>query len=197
MRRSVLIIGMILVLISAMFVLTGCFSDNTNENGNTNEKAEETINEYTYKDLSFKLPSSYKETEGNNSESLIFNTEIKNNVMNIFSVGSFDSQGIENYVDIAADALKDQEFALAGYETTLKKDPQVVEYNGIRVISIDIKYNNTTINGESEVEYCYAQKGDTIYVICFQMFGQAGKAIEDTEFAEEFDSIKNTLQFAE
>ena len=55
MRRSVLIIGMILVLISAMFVLTGCFSDNTNENGNTNEKAEETINEYTYKDLSFKL----------------------------------------------------------------------------------------------------------------------------------------------
>lgn len=202
MKRIVLICGMILVLVCAMFILTGCETstektDDTDNVVNTEEKAAETVNEYAYKELSFKLPSNFKETEGNNGDNAIYNTEIENDIMKMFSVGSFDAQGIEDYVGLASEALKEQEFALPGYDVTLKKDPEIVEYNGIRTISILIDYNGTTANGDAKIEYCYAQKGNTVYVICFEMFAQKEKKIEDTEFANTFDAVKSTLQFAE
>lgn len=206
MKKYLVVFGIFLVLVCSMVILTGCGSaqNSTNENKveeKTEEKVEEkaaevVLKDYSYKDLSFKLTSDYEKTDSTSSDTLIYNTDIEEGKMKMFSVGSFSAEGIEDYVTLAADALKEQEFSLTGYKTVSKQDPKVVEYNGIKTLSIDVKYSNDSIKGEGEVEYCYAQKGDTIYVLCFEIFTQDNKKIENNDFSKAFDDVKSSLKFA-
>ena len=199
MKRITLIIGMIIALVFSMIILTACSSTDTTSKDNSDtaeETKEEVINDYTYKELSFKLPSNYIESESGGEESKIYSTNFEDDVMKLFSVASLSAQGTD-FIANASESLGEYDFALTGYDVTSKGDPQVGEINGMKTISVDMKYNNSTTNGNAEVEYCYAQKGDTVYVMCFELFTQNGKKIEESDLSTTFDTIKSSLKFAE
>lgn len=204
MKRSILIFGIIIVFAISIIVLSGCSStnnitsqeveDSIDEVIDSNE--EEVMKDYTFKELSFKLPSAYGETESDNEDTVIYSTEIQGKIMKLFSLSTFDA-GEVNFVEDASEGLAQQEFKLTGYETVSKAEPKKVDFNGIPALLVDVKYNNASVNGDAEVEYCYAQNGNNVYVICFEIFTQNGEKIGESDFSDSFDSIKDSFQFAE
>ena len=112
MKKYLVVFGIILVLVCSMVILTGCGSaqNSTNENKveeKTEEKVEEkaaevVLKDYSYKDLSFKLTSDYEKTDSTSSDTLIYNTDIEEGKMKMFSVGSFSAEGLSlDEADIA------------------------------------------------------------------------------------------------
>ena len=204
MKKTLLIFGMITVLAFSVIILSGCsltkndalqsVENSIAEIVETNE--EEVMKDYSFKDLSFKLPSSYGETESDTEDSVIYSTEVEGKTMKIVSFATFDA-GEVDFVNDAAEALGQQEFSLTGYDTVSKTAPRKVDFNGIPALLVDVEYSNASVNGKGEVEYCYAQKGTTVYVFCFEIFTQNGEEIGETDFSDSFDSIKDTFKFAE
>ena len=200
MKKTILMVGMIIVLMFSLIILTGCGATNVDteiveDTGEVETKEEVTMKDYSYEGLSFKLPSNYMITPSDNEDAVIYSVE-SDDALKLFSVATIPAQGT-NFLENASDSLKEYEFKLVGYEATSRKDPTIVEYNGIKVISIDVNYESSAADSAAEVEYCYAQNGDTIYVICFEFFNKTGEKIEATDFANEFTQVKDSLKFAE
>ena len=205
MKKSVLIFGTIIILAVFVIVLSGCSITTDTTSPETNDTVaeetetqteEEVMNDYTFRELSFKLPSGYGETDENTEDTAVYTTIVDDKIMKVVSFGVFSAEGID-FVEDASESLAKYEFKLAGYEIVSKLDPKKVEFNGIPAIVVDVNYNNASVNGNGEVEYCYAQKGDDVYVICFEIFTQNGEKIEESDFSESFDSIKSSFEFAE
>lgn len=195
MKSKVLVLGMVTILLMSMFVLTGCSTveENTDNTSNNTEIVEEAMIDCTFKDLSFKLPQSYTEKEDANDDTVIYNTDVVDGKIKLFSVATIDSNGVD-FIETATTSLADYNFELSGYDLISKGEAKLGEINGVKTISVDVKYHNDTVNGDAEVEYCYAQKEDTVYVICFEIFTQNGKEIKDGEFEETFKDIRASLK---
>ena len=197
MKRKLLILGMVLILFFALVVLTVCEkSEEINANNSNDVKTEEIMKDYTFEGLSFKLPSDFEKDSNERENTSIYNTEVKDNTMKLFSVAVISAEG-SDFIESASNYLGDYDFSLTGYDIISKEEVKRDNYNGIETVSVDVKYNNSTVNGNAEVEYCYAQKNDTVYVICFEIFTQNGKTIETDDFEKSFTDIKNSLEFVE
>ncbi len=205
MKKKLLVFGMIVTLFMSLVILTACEntesipsitpSAETEKNEESNAP-EETMKDYTFEKLSYKLPSSYGEEDNDSESTMIYSSETTENVMTLFSVATLPAEGVD-FIATASESLGDYDFELTGYDLVSKAEPKVEELNGIKTISVDVKYKNDSVNGEAEIEYCYAQEGDTVYVICFEIFTHSGKKIESSDFSYYFDSIKSSLIFAE
>ncbi|MCR5186578.1 MAG: hypothetical protein K6D97_05635 [Clostridia bacterium] len=126
-------ISVIVLLLFSTIALSGC--NKTNESTEDSVKEIKTMVDYTFKDLSFRLPEDYT-----------------------------------------------------------KSETKLDEINGMKTVSVVVNYNNDSVNGNAEVEYLYTQKGDTVYVICCEIFSQGGEQIETNEFEETFKEVKNSLK---
>jgi len=202
MKKLIHIAGIIVTLMVSLIIFTGCTTKEENEvvEKKTYDYSSEVINtsenstEYKYNKLYFSLPNTYEETESDSREAVIYSQEVIDDVKKRFSVGIFNADD-KDFMKDALEALKTYEFKLLGYKAFSRKDPVEVEYNGIKVISVDVKYDSPNIDGDAEIEYCFVQNGDTVYVIYFEMFAQNGKRVENFNFAEAFNDIKSSLKF--
>ncbi len=202
MKKMIYIAGMIATLILSLILLTGCTTKEENEvvEKKTYDYSSEVVNtdenstEYKYNKFCFSLPNTYEETESDSRDAVIYSSEVVDDVKKRFSVGIFNADD-KDFMKDALEALKTYEFKLLGYKAFSRKDPTLVEYNGIKVISVDVKYDSPNIDGDAEIEYCFVQNEDTVYVIYFEMFAQNGKKVENYNFDEAFNDIKSSLRF--
>lgn len=204
MKKLIIITRIIVTLILSLIVFTGCATKEktevvetkTNDYSSEVIAADENTTEYKYNRFCFNLPNTYEETESDSRDAVIYSSEVIDDVKQRFSVGIFNADD-KDFMKDALEALKTYEFKLLGYKAFSRKDPIEVEYNGIKVISIDVKYDSPNIDGDAEIEYCFVQNEDTVYVIYFEMFAQNGKRVENFNFAEAFNDIKSSLRFEE
>lgn len=202
MKKLIIITRIIVTLILSLIVFTGCATKEkpevvetkTNDYSSEVIAADENITEYKYNRFCFNLPNTYEETESDSRDAVIYSSEVIDDVKQRFSVGIFNADD-KDFMKDALEALKTYEFKLLGYKAFSRKDPIEVEYNGIKVISVDVKYDSPNIDGDAEIEYCFVQNEDTVYVIYFEMFAQNGKRVENFNFVEAFNDIKSSLRF--
>ena len=205
MKKKLLVFGMIVVLLMSMVVLTACEkTESTSEETKSTtgsveeskETEEETMQDYTFKEFSFKLPSNYKLEDGDDEDTAIYSDEHESDKMRVFSVSTISAQGVD-FIATAEESLGEYDFKLPGYDIISKSEPKTEEFNGVKTISVDVKSHQSTLNGNSEIQYYYAQKDDTVYVISLQIYAQNDIEITEEEFSKSYDAVKNSFSFAQ
>ena len=191
MKSKLLAISMIILLLISTVVLSGC--NKINENTEDLKEDNKAMVDYTFKDLSFKLPQDFTKRDGENTDTVIYNTEVVNGKLKIFSVATVPSEGVD-FIETAATSLGDYGFELSGYDLTSKSETKLEEINGMKTVSVVVNYHSDSVNGDAVVEYCYAQKDDTVYVICCEIFTQNGQQVETNEFEETFKDVKSSIK---
>ena len=200
MKKKFLVMGIMMALFMVMIILSGCTNidgSNTNDNTISTEEIEDAqevvMKDYTYKELSFKLPDSFEISDKSSEESTMYTTDLIDSEMKMFAISSLSAQGV-NFIEQAEASLDDYPFEISNYELVEKGNVERKTLDGIDAISCTVKYKGKIIDGFAAVEYIYLQKDDTVYVVCCELFTEKGKEVNAADLSY-FDDIKGSFKF--